>query len=366
MSGPFGNPAMVSSGGGGGPHLTGALEFGTLGSNPVRWTTNGAGLGYVNFEPFKADFASRKGGNRLYDAYPDKVTLSFWLKPYNSANWSGSGINSLPPSQNYASTTISQLGAYRSSNLEILGAANTSYSWTSSIFRNRTWYLARDVLGSETNMDTISSGKAAGWDHIMILQDWAAYSSGTWQNCLRMWVNGTEITRNNTPSTYYYGISSYSAVPFQYLAFREGINGDFETYMQSFNTSSNVRPDFQTSYFSFGTNQQNGYHGLLANFQIFPWQVTPSELGYNNAGVWSSIPYASSFKQTAGYTESYMDSTGVISTVANQTGELWATSYDFADATNWHYDNSGNGMHLFNHFHTSSYISHTTSDLPPM
>ena len=62
MSGPFGNPAMGSSGGGGGgPHITGALEFGTKGSNPTRWSIAGAGLGYPNYTSFKADFSSRPG-----------------------------------------------------------------------------------------------------------------------------------------------------------------------------------------------------------------------------------------------------------------------------------------------------------------
>ena len=372
MSGPFGNPAMVSSGGGGGgPHIIGALEMGTKGSNPARWSLNGSGLGFPNYQSFKTDFESRSGMGFGYNAYPDVVTISFWMKGYNSADWSGPGNQSVPPTPSYNVCTIlsTEFGS-RDSNFEISGSATAGYSLAVPIFRSRNWYMGREVPPANTFQDTNVNGEAAGWDHFMVTFDWKA-GVASYMDAMKVWINGTAMTQNVNASPYYSGINDYLRMPISWGAARDpsyGIGLNYLSYMQSFDTSGlNGKPGSLAAFFCPYASFTNGYHGLIANLQVFPWSVAPTDLGYNNGGVWSSIPYTGSFRQNAGYTLDYLPTSSSIAVATyNQIGELWAASYDFSDPLDKMKDQSGNGFDFFPNFQTGSYIQHVTHDLPPM
>jgi hypothetical protein len=280
-------------------------------------------------------------------------------------------IQSVPPTPSYNICTIlsTEFGS-RDSNFEIQGSATAGYSLSVPIFRSRNWYMGREVPPANTFQDTNVNGEAAGWDHFMVTFDWKA-GVASYMDAMKVWINGTAMTQNVNASPYYSGINDYLRMPISWGAARDptyGIGIDYLPYMQSFDTSGlNGKPGSLAAFFCPYASFTNGYHGLIANLQVFPWSVAPTDLGYNNGGVWSSIPYTGSFRQNAGYTLDYLPTSSSIAVATyNQIGELWAASYDFSDPLDKMKDQSGNGFDFFPNFQTGSYIQHVTHDLPPM
>lgn len=407
MSGPFGNPAMVSSGGGGGgPHLTGALQFGTKGSNPAMGSIANAALGVIDMTPWYNEVASRNGGTIGYTYQPYSTTVSFWIKGYVSNPWAYGYFNYPLGGQPSGNTpTLSFMcyeGGSRDAYCELKSRSLAGFGGTDvatiSHYKSRGFLYDNNVGPSSTNHDTVVNGETAGWDHIVIQTDWhlnsptlGTYVSGvTETQACTVYVNG-----NPTPTTYYDNRSfmyTYEGYPWMWDD-RQMVNGyntgaytaiPFATFVNS-NAWHDPANEGAGSVLRWFANEyvgsvvgplSNGYHGLLANLQIFPWRVEPSELGYDNAGVWSSKAYAGNWRQDAYYMQherlsaaSYVNWTETY----GHYGELWGINYDFSDPINWHQDMSGNGQHFFTSLgpnntnpNASGYITHQTNDLPPM
>lgn len=391
MSGPFGNPAMVSSGGGGGPHITGALQFGTKGSNPVFGSIANAALGVIDMTSWFSEVASRNGGTIGYAYTPYSTTVSFWIKGYVSNNWAYSTFNYPLGGQASGSTpTLTFMGydgGSRDANGVIysrsLAAYGAPFAGSINLYKNYGFGYYNYVDQASTNHDTVVNGATAGWDHIVIQSDWYLNSPdrgtqvyGTTEvQALTIYVNG-----NLTQTQYYLRSFDYPTEGFSLMwDDREGLTGTpYTTFVNSgawhdvgYDGPSSVLRWFTDEFGGGGGPLANGYHGLLANFQLFPWRVEPSELGYDNAGVWSSKAYAGNWRQDAYYLKTNW--AGAYTNTYDQYGELWGINYDFSDPINWHQDMSGNGQHFFTSLgpnntnpNASGYITHQTNDLPPM
>ena len=388
MSGPFGNPAMVSSGGGAsGPFLTGALEFGTKGTNPENgslWPDRGLGL--IDWRNWFTHQYSVLGD--IYTTvYPQSWTYSFWVKGYVSNNW-GAGTNFPPynPFNSGHAFRVFHLDQGSRDHYAYMGQTNTggtvfnstSHPLMARIGRSNYYLYASGVPAATENFSSLSNGEMTDWAHIVIQYDYqSTVATGNSDNGIKMWFNGV-LCPQYTYGNYQGGLDGSFEAPnpwnWSYWS-----NGDWYTYFNSWNFSAGSVPPSGQNWFVDAISGSPpfivGFHGLLANLQIFPWAVNASELGYDNSGVWTAMQYkpagvSNPYRQQKLFNTTRYD--GITSTPAayNITGELWAASYDFADPVNWHYDNSGNGCHFFKtlngyNFHQHNYITHTTHDLPP-
>ena len=399
MSGPFGNPAMVSSGGGGGPHLSGALQFGTKGSNPALGGVTNAALGVIDMTSWFSEVASRNGGTVGYAYLPYSTTVSFWIKGYVSNSFYNSTPNyplgGNPSGQSPTLTFMGYDGGSRDSISVLYSRSLAGYGGTlvGSIdhYKNYGWSYWNQFDQASTTHDTVVNGATAGWDHILIQADWHLNSTDlgtkvsgvTEPQSVTIYVNGIQA------QTQYYQRSfdnAFEGYNYLWADFASQNGFPYATFVNN-NAWHDVNNDGASYIVRFFTNESggagaagplaNGYHGLLANFQIFPWRVEPAELGYNNAGVWSSKAYEFSWRQNAYYMQ--MDRSGGTANQINWNntfghyGELWGMNYDFSDPSNWHQDMSGNGQHFFTSLgpnntnpNASGYITHQTNDLPPM
>ena len=386
MSGPFGNPAMVSSGGGGAnaPFLFGALEFGTKGTNPNRGSSYpNRALGLIDQRPWFNSLSSP-----YLSIYPYKWTYSFWIKGYVSNNWFG-GTN-FPPSNEYNSGNAFILMRQDAGSRDHIATSDQLYSGYAGVFdpathsnyigfgKSRAYSYALGIPNS-TGSYSVSNGEMTNWAHIVVTFDWqAGQTSGNTNDAMRMWFNGVPCPSYSGNG--YYGGISFEREPPNPWGYSRFNYGDYFTNLSTWNWSTGHLPNWIQGWFgdygytpAFGC----GYHGLLANFQIFPWGVDASELGYDNGGVWSAKQYAPSgvanpYRQQHEFHSEYYDG-GTATYLYNQIGELWASSYDFADPVNWHLDSSGNGMHFFRNGdlgssyqpHGNNYFNQVTHDLPP-
>ena len=377
MSGPFGNPAMVSSGGGGAnaPFLFGALEFGTKGTNPNMGSSYpNRALGVIDHRPF-----FNHVGDPYLQVYPSRWTYSFWIKGYQSNNWFG-GTN-FPPVNQYNSGMAYRLmmqdQGSRDHSAYSEQSSSATHSQIMSLFKNRGYSYTLGIPNS-TGGYSVTNGEMTNWAHIVMVFDWQrGQASGNADDALQMWFNGVPCT--SASNGYYGGISFEFETPNPW-GYSVGSYGDWFTRLSTHDWSTgNVPNSIQAWFGDYGSTPAFGcgYHGLLANFQIFPWAVDVLELGYDNGGVWSAKQYAPAgvvnpYRQQQEFASQRFD--GVTYTYPPfQIGELWASSHDFADPVNWHLDNSGNGMHFFRNGdinstyqpHGNNYFNQVTHDLPP-